>query len=476
MRAGLRLLLLLGLTQAGLMAGEAVDAEQTNVSLPVRIRFLPPPMEGNFTLGVYDQAGQRVRLLAEAAGIDQFELARDGLEILWDGRDDDGHPLPHGNYSVRGALIGRITARRVAVHELPARADAESRVSWADGIAFHGKERLLLTATTIGGNRVLVTVVRNGTVANNSPLAADTKGISTLDDAVVADSRSGFSRALHWNISGDQLRGHLKDQPFGPPQALIDLNGLPDPSIISWEESPLVLSRGRLWRIGSNSLAPFPTELQAPVLSASSAGPERLWVIAVTARGNVLMQLLANGAIDRVLEAEPESVAPSLVAGMAGSDEVATLGNKEGVQWIRWIRRAESVEGESTWEIVVEHALQTDTPFALENDSLIAATGTPSPGTLRVRLHPDEIGVTARPVANVRPVIAGDRVMLEDEKHLPLLRLNLSGAMQVMLAGKGQNGTARLFVRLRTGIEEYLLQGLDDVTRFDCGAYRLGPK
>jgi hypothetical protein len=480
MRVGLPLLpmlLVFGFAQANAMADEpTVPVEPRPVS-PVRIRFLPPPMQGVFTLAVYDPGGRRVRLLSEAAGIEQFELARDGLEILWDGCDDAGKPLPHGSYTVQGAVIGGITARRVAVHAVSAgNTTADPQITAVDGIAFQGRpggETLKLTAMTTSGNRVLIDFSRNGTLATGG-LDVGSKGISALGDAGVADRRSGFSRALHWHISGNRLVGQEREQLFGPPQVLIDLGDLPDPSIISWEEAPLILSGGQLWKIESNALKKFPTELRDPVIAASGAGPERLWVVAATGRGNVLMQLLANGTVDRVLEAGPEDASPLLVAGMAARDEVATLGVKNGVPSLRWIRHAEAVEGESSWEIVLEHSFAAQGWFTLAAGKPVPASEEPRQTVVRVQLREDELGNTAKRVANLHPALYDSGVLLEDEKQLPFVRVPMAGARQAVVEGVGRNGAARLFIRTGGSVEEFEIGGLENVIRFNCGAYSLG--
>src|SRR5215212_5252462 len=38
----------------------------------VRIRFIPPPMDGTISLGIYDQAGKIVRVLHENAQLNDF--------------------------------------------------------------------------------------------------------------------------------------------------------------------------------------------------------------------------------------------------------------------------------------------------------------------------------------------------------------------------------------------------------------------
>lgn len=71
----------------------------------VRISFVPPPLEGKISLGVYDQSGRLVRVLHQEAEFDEFTIGADALTTKWDGKDDDEHDLPVGKYSARGFLV-----------------------------------------------------------------------------------------------------------------------------------------------------------------------------------------------------------------------------------------------------------------------------------------------------------------------------------------------------------------------------------
>ncbi len=73
----------------------------------VRITFVPPPLEGTISLGVFDRDGKLVRVLHQEAEMDEFTVEADGLETKWDGKNDDGEDLPAGKYRARGYTIGR---------------------------------------------------------------------------------------------------------------------------------------------------------------------------------------------------------------------------------------------------------------------------------------------------------------------------------------------------------------------------------
>ena len=72
----------------------------------VRISFVPPPLEGKISLGVYNESGQLVRVLHQEAEFDEFTIGADALSTKWDGKDDYDYDLPAGKYSARGFLVG----------------------------------------------------------------------------------------------------------------------------------------------------------------------------------------------------------------------------------------------------------------------------------------------------------------------------------------------------------------------------------
>jgi len=83
--------------------------EQTPSPTParsVRISFVPPPLEGKISLGVYDAKGKLVRVLHQEADLNEFKIGADALVTQWDGKNDNGEDLPAGKYHAHGYLVG----------------------------------------------------------------------------------------------------------------------------------------------------------------------------------------------------------------------------------------------------------------------------------------------------------------------------------------------------------------------------------
>jgi hypothetical protein len=81
-------------------------APASGTAKPVRISFVPPPLEGTISLGIYDSGGKLVRVLHREADIDDLEAGSDALVTVWDGNDTNGVRLAGGKYHARGFVVG----------------------------------------------------------------------------------------------------------------------------------------------------------------------------------------------------------------------------------------------------------------------------------------------------------------------------------------------------------------------------------
>ena len=91
--------------------------EQTPSASParsVRISFVPPPLEGRISLGIYDAKDKLVRVLHQEADLNEFKIGADALVTQWDGKNDDGEDLPAGKYHARGYLVGLLKVEDVS--------------------------------------------------------------------------------------------------------------------------------------------------------------------------------------------------------------------------------------------------------------------------------------------------------------------------------------------------------------------------
>lgn len=82
----------------------------------VQITFLPPPMKGVLSLGIYSPDGKLARVLHREATEKNFTIGLNGLITQWDGKNDKGEALPAGKYSARGWMTGDLRVEGVAFH------------------------------------------------------------------------------------------------------------------------------------------------------------------------------------------------------------------------------------------------------------------------------------------------------------------------------------------------------------------------
>ena len=92
---------------AGSAHGQEASPVATATAAPtpsprsIRISFVPPPLDGTISLGVYDAKGKLVRVLFREADINEFNIGSDSLSTTWDGKDDAGADVPAGKYTLR---------------------------------------------------------------------------------------------------------------------------------------------------------------------------------------------------------------------------------------------------------------------------------------------------------------------------------------------------------------------------------------
>jgi len=100
--------LTIGLLAISFLRAQEISPSPSASATParaVRISFVPPPLEGKISLGVYNEWSQLVRVLHQEADFDEFAIGADALSTKWDGKDDYDYDLPAGKYSARGFQV-----------------------------------------------------------------------------------------------------------------------------------------------------------------------------------------------------------------------------------------------------------------------------------------------------------------------------------------------------------------------------------
>jgi len=115
------------------------------------IIFLPPPMEGAISLGIYDGAGKLVRVLHREAGEKDFKIGENGFITRWDGRNDAGQPVPLGKYRGGGWMVGDLAVEGVAFRGNDWIKDESPRFTRVTAVKNAGRDEVQVTLRTAEG-------------------------------------------------------------------------------------------------------------------------------------------------------------------------------------------------------------------------------------------------------------------------------------------------------------------------------------
>jgi hypothetical protein len=142
------LTLLIATALAGVQAQESPSPTPTSSATPeprnIRISFVPPPLDGTISLGIYDAKGKLVRVLFREADINEFTIGSDALSTTWDGKDDAGENVPPGKYSAHGFVVGDLKIEGVGFFFNDWISSSEGpRFSRIKSLAMHDEDLLL---------------------------------------------------------------------------------------------------------------------------------------------------------------------------------------------------------------------------------------------------------------------------------------------------------------------------------------------
>ena len=181
-----------------LAAQESPTPAATATPRSIRVSFVPPPLDGTISLGVYDAGGKLVRVLFREADINEFDIGSDSLSTTWDGKDDAGENVPPGKYTAHGFVVGDLKIEGVGFFFNDWISSAEGpRFSWIKSLAMHD-ENLLLGVDLIppGEGHILYDV------ADKSVTLKDTDSETKSEASANAPGRDG----TRWVIEQGEVK------------------------------------------------------------------------------------------------------------------------------------------------------------------------------------------------------------------------------------------------------------------------------
>ena len=182
-------------------------------SRSVRISFVPPPLEGKISLGIYDENNQLVRVLHQEAELDDFTVGADALVTKWDGKDDFGYDLWPGTYHGRGFLVAPMKIEEITTGDavMPTEAQPIKVRLVANPLEKNERPTVQLTGGIDDEDALLKTV--DGLPLLTVTRAPDLKRVLLTSDAgrkerhdVYRDGRNETPFLHYWSFQNDGVR------------------------------------------------------------------------------------------------------------------------------------------------------------------------------------------------------------------------------------------------------------------------------
>jgi hypothetical protein len=485
-RPGWQLRLALLVWFASLNALNGQD-EETNAN---QLMFVPPPIEGVISLGVYDSRGKLVRTLKKAAEIDSFKSGLDGLAIDWDRTDSQGKPVPNGKYFARGVLIGDVKIEGVAFH----------LNDWVDS-SDNPRIRKVLSATLFDALRPVVladasqpeVVVfeSNGNRSKTislpfSPLTIKAGGPNLLvfdnTQVMLIDPTSGV-QVWRQNLSdvrdadalgsrtvvlnGNQIKCQINDvsQDLKPPaQDLFRCAVLTSSIVVASKD-------GSVWKLDGQKFTAVDAGEKGELLDMSAGPSDSVWLLVRTSTTTLLKQFDASGKIVREIELPPELQGVTRLGASRNDDALLLIADSGGTQQVIGIRFQAASQGKSIWKKWFERTLSAFKFFDLKEDKVVPADAkTDSP--------PVFVKPANNPMENTRQALFQLTIVTDETgawvatvDGLPLFQIcGTKDIKQTRCISDGANGL-RVYTSDGTVVEEYHLTSLENLYRFDAGSF-----
>ncbi|MHA3771997.1 hypothetical protein ACXR0O_10715 [Verrucomicrobiota bacterium sgz303538] len=401
---------------------QAQEEEKPPKASGVRITFLPPPIQGTLTLGIYNKAGKLVRVLHREATEKDFTIGLNGLITTWDGKDDNGTTVPPGKYSARGYTVGALDIEGVAYHCNDFMVDEDSpRIRQLVALRVSPEEKLSVSVKLADEKAAEFAIGEDGQVKQAAQ--------PSKDDPETPASADGGARLI---LGGKEIR--------------------------------------------ADSIA----DLQKPI-DAAPGKDGTLWVIDQTSSGVEVKQYSATGEFLRRLAAAPEDPVPQKIVASKTQDRIYLLESSQGVQRLRGLARddgtapakpSETATSLSTWKTLFSKQIQASEQFASVADKLGRPQAFKPEPQITMRLLPNPLFKNAPVSASLEVAYDAEGSYLRTTDALPLVRLTDTPHLKWVVMGR-ENGSRAVTIFQSDGavVEEFRVRKLANMMAFDAGEY-----
>ena len=461
--------------------------EETNSN---QLIFVPPPIEGVISLGVYDSKGKLERVLKKGASIDSFKSGLNGLFIDWDKTDIQGKPVPSGKYFARGVLTGDVKIAGVAFH----------LNDWV-GDPNTPRPRKILSAALLADARPAVlsetsqqeyvTVEDGDRQTNSMPLAFKAQFIKptganllvfdgnqlalVAPNAGTQTSPQKFSEIRDADASGDRLlvlngnqiqyeiAGKLQDV-HAPVENLFRCAVLGSSIVVATKET-------KVYGLDGQQFTAIDPGESGELLDLSAGRGNTVWLLVKTEAALLLKQIDLTGQNLREIELPAELRTVSRIAASRDQDALLLISEAVETQRVIGVRFQAANQGKSVWEKWLDRVLTSFRFFDLKDGKVI-------PADVKTDSPPVFVRPANNPLENTRQANFQLMVALNDDgawtasvDGLPLFQVcKTRNIKQALWISDGANGM-RVYVSDGIVVEEYHLTSLENLFRFDAGAF-----
>lgn len=375
----------------------------------VQIVFIPPPMDGVLSLGLYDQAGKLVRTLHREASDKEFKKGINGLITQWDGRDDAGQPLPPGTYSARGWMTGDLGV---------------------EGVAYHGNEWLK------GENSPHFTRV----------LSVQNRGLDEVQ--VVLRAVDGSEHTLGWKLAK-----------AGAPAPAADLTAVLD-------EGKIVIRKG-------TAVETVAMNDGDKALAVSAGFGRQVWAIVETAAGREVRAYSEKGEFLRRLNYAKDEPAPVQIAASAWSETIFLLEENRAEQRLRALAlMAPKPDGTAAWKTVYQKRILAGDTFAAAAPALGRAVPPIALPEAKIRTKPNPLLQSAKTDVRLQLAVDDQGTLLLAADGLPLTHLTDTPALK-WTALVQEKDALHFFEGDGAVIGEFKITKPANLMAFEAGDYEL---
>jgi hypothetical protein len=400
----------------------------------VSLRFALPPLEGTISLGIYNHDGKLVRTLHREDAISEFTAGHDALETVWDGTDDERHPVPNGKYSGRGYLVGDLKVEGVDYFFNDWVIDENSpHILRIENFTWDSGEQLILLVTLAGD--------KNEIIRCNSSTG------ETLNDPGFQSKAFDFSEFVSPERLGVRVE---KDRLF--------LLTSQDWQVVAWPN----LDKPKEAALGKDG---------------------SVWVIDQVGRDfseTELQEFSAKGEFLRNMTFAPGEPQPRIVRAATMRDQIYLLEQNAALQRLRGLtlvatKTDEAQRPVSDWKVDFEKKIIVHQNFVLENGQPIAAGAVPpsSPQKIVQQLRPDPLQRDKPGKAELAVGLDADGSFLKTADGLPLRTISDTPNLTRTLLARPNKNTLDVFQDDGAVVEQYRVSNLEQMIAFDCGDFEL---